>query len=141
MRIVSASAEYEPGQKGFVVTYTIEEGDRYRFGNVDVQSNVRLVDPESIRRSLRVKSGDYYNAEAVEKSVEEASIEIAKRGYPFASVRPRGDRNFETRTINIVFAVEEGARAYIERINIRRQHAHARLRHPPRIRYRRRRCL
>ena len=118
VRIVSASAEYEPGQKGFVVTYTIEEGDRYRFGNVEVLSNVRLVDPESIRRSLRVKSGDYYNAEAVEKSVEEASIEIAKRGYPFASVRPRGDRNFETRTINIVFAVEEGARAYIERINI-----------------------
>ena len=69
-------------------------------------------------RSLRVKAGDYYNAEAVEKSVEEASIEIAKRGYPFASVRPRGDRNFEARTINLVFAVEEGARAYIERINI-----------------------
>ncbi|MBZ0149399.1 MAG: outer membrane protein assembly factor BamA [Pseudorhodoplanes sp.] len=118
VRIVSASAEFEPGAKGFVVTFTIEEGDRYRFGAVEVQSNVQLVDPESLRRSLRVKSGDYYNAEAVEKSVEEASIEIAKRGYPFASVRPRGDRNFETRTINIVFAVEEGARAYIERINI-----------------------
>ena len=118
VRIVSASAEFEPGQKGFVVTFTIEEGDRYRFGNVAVESTVKLVDPESIRRSLRVKSGEYYNAEAVEKSVEEASIEIAKRGYPFASVRPRGDRNFETRTINLVFAVEEGARAYIERINI-----------------------
>ena len=102
VRIVSASAEFEPGQKGFVVTFTIEEGDRYRFGNVAVESTVRLVDPESIRRNLRVKTGDYYNAEAVEKSVEEASIEIAKRGYPFASVRPRGDRNFETRTINIV---------------------------------------
>jgi outer membrane protein insertion porin family len=118
VRIVSAAAEFDPGQKGFVVTYTIEEGDRYRFGNVEVQSNVRLVDPESIRRVLRVKSGDYYNAEAVEKSVEEASIEIAKRGYPFAQVRPRGDRNFESRTINVVFGVEEGARAYIERINI-----------------------
>lgn len=118
VRIVSASAEFEPGQKGFVVTFTIEEGDRYRFGSVEVQSNVQLVDPNVIRGSLRVKSGDYYNAEAVEKSVEEASIEIAKRGYPFASVRPRGDRNFETRTINLVFAVEEGARAYIERINI-----------------------
>jgi outer membrane protein insertion porin family len=118
VRIVSASAEYEPGQKGFVVVFTIEEGDRYRIGNLDIQSNVRAIDPEAIRASLRVKVGDYYNAEAVEKSVEEASIELAKRGYPFASVRPRGDRNFESRTINLVFAVEEGSRAYIERINI-----------------------
>ena len=118
VRIVSAAAEYEPGQKGFVVTFTIEEGDRYRFGGVEIQSNVRAIDPEAIRASLRVKAGDWYNAEAVEKSVEEASIELAKRGYPFASVRPRGDRNFDSRTINLVFAVEEGSRAYIERINI-----------------------
>ncbi len=118
VRIISASAEFEPGQKGFVVTFTIEEGDRYRFGTVEVQSTVQAVDPAIIRNAMRVKSGDYYNAEAVEKSVEDASIEIAKRGYPFASVRPRGDRNFESRTINVVFAVEEGARAYIERINI-----------------------
>ena len=47
------------------------------------------------------------------------TIEVSKRGYAFAQVRPRGDRNFETRQINIVFAVEEGARAYIERINVR----------------------
>jgi len=118
VRIISAAAEYEPGQKGFVVTFTIEEGDRYRFGAVEIQSNVRAIDPEAIRASLRVKAGDWYNAEAVEKSVEEASIELAKRGYPFASVRPRGDRNFDSRTINLVFAVEEGSRAYIERINI-----------------------
>ena len=118
VRIISAAAEYEPGQKGFVVTFTIEEGDRYRFGGVEIQSNVRAIDPEAIRASLRVKAGDWYNAEAVEKSVEEASIELAKRGYPFASVRPRGDRNFDSRTINLVFAVEEGSRAYIERINI-----------------------
>ena len=55
----------------------------------------------------------------VERSVEAMTIEAAKRGYAFANVRPRGDRNFETRTINIAFVVEEGARAYIERINVR----------------------
>ena len=55
----------------------------------------------------------------VEKSTEEMTIEMSKRGYAFAQVRPRGDRNFETRQINVVFVVEEGARAYIERINVR----------------------
>jgi outer membrane protein insertion porin family len=60
-----------------------------------------------------------YNAEAVEKSIEEMTIEAAKRGYAFASVRPRGERNFANRTVNVVFVVEEGPRVYIERINIR----------------------
>src|SRR5581483_2290282 len=77
------------------------------------------VDPASLRGVLRVSSGGTYNAEAVEKSVEEMTIVMSKRGYAFANVRPRGDRNFETHTINVVFVVEEGARAYIERINIR----------------------
>src|SRR4030081_2301465 len=46
-------------------------------------------------------------------------IEAARRGYAFASVRPRGDRNFETHTVSITFAIDEGARTYIERINVR----------------------
>lgn len=118
VRIISASAEFDPGKKGFIVTFTIEEGARYRFGNVDVQSNVAAVDPASLRSALQAKSGSWYNAEAVEKSIEEMSIEIAKRGYPFASVRPRGDRDFEGHKVNVVFVVEEGPRAYIERIQI-----------------------
>lgn len=119
VQIVSAASEYDPSEKGFIVTFTIDEGARYRFGAVDIQSNVRAVDPEVLRSALRVKAGDFYNAEAVEKSVEEMSIAIAKYGYPFASVRPRGDRDFEGQRVNIAFVVEEGARAYIERIQSR----------------------
>ncbi|KAB2882030.1 MAG: outer membrane protein assembly factor BamA [Pseudorhodoplanes sp.] len=119
VQVVSAAAEYDPGQKGFIVTFTVDEGARYRFGAVDIQSNVRAVNPEVLRSALRIKAGEFYNAEAVEKSVEDMSIAIAKYGYPFASVRPRGDRDFEGQRINVVFVVEEGARAYIERIQFR----------------------
>ena len=119
VQVVSAAAEYDPGQKGFIVTFTVDEGARYRFGAVDIQSNVRAVNPEVLRSALRIKVGEFYNAEAVEKSVEDMSIAIAKYGYPFASVRPRGDRDFEGQRINVVFVVEEGARAYIERIQFR----------------------
>ena len=66
-----------------------------------------------------MRQGDIYNGEAIEKTVEEVTIEVARRGYPFATVRPRGDRNPQTRTINVAFVVDEGTRAYIERINIR----------------------
>src|SRR5215213_2257317 len=119
VRIVSAVAEFDPGRNGFILAFTIEEGDRYSFGAVDIQSGVRDVDPAALRSKLRFSSGGIYNAELIEKSTEEMTIEMSKRGYAFAQVRPRGDRNFETRQINIVFVVEEGARAYIERINVR----------------------
>ena len=63
--------------------------------------------------------GDIYNSDSVEKTVEDLTVEISKHGYPFATVRPRGDRNPQDRTISVIFLVDEGARAYIERINIR----------------------
>ena len=118
VQVVSAVAEYDPAKKGFNITFTIEEGPLYHFGTADVQSNVRAVDSQSLQRVLRMRAGDIYNGEAIEKTVEDITIEVARRGYPFATVRPRGDRNPQTRTINVAFVVDEGTRAYIERINI-----------------------
>ena len=119
VRIVAAVAEFDPSRNGFILTFTIEEGDRYNFGAINVQSNVQDVDGVTLRDKLRMSAGSTYNAEAVEKTVEDMTIEMSKRGYAFAQVRPRGDRNFETHTVAITFVVEEGSRAYIERINIR----------------------
>ena len=119
IRVVSAVSVYDPDSKGFAVTFTIEEGARYRFGKVEIQSNVAVVDPRSLYNRLRASSGSVYNAEAVEKSVENLAIEVARRGYPFSVVRPNGQRNQATSTIDVVFVVEEGPRVYIERINVR----------------------
>jgi outer membrane protein insertion porin family len=118
VRIVSAVGEYDPAKKGFVVTFTIDEGPKYHFGSVDVVSNVNAINPASLRSQLKVSSGSVYNADLVQKSVEAMTIEAAKRGYAFANVQPRGDRDFQKHLINLVFVVEEGQRAYIERINI-----------------------
>jgi len=119
VRIVSAVGEYDPAIKGFVVTFTIDEGSQYRVGTIEVLSNVRAIDPLTLRSQVKLSAGSVYNADLVEKSVEAMAVQAAKYGYAFANVRPRGERNFETKTINLAFVVEEGARAYIERINIR----------------------
>src|SRR5664280_884229 len=118
VRIVSAVGEYDPAKKGFIVTFTIDEGAQYHVGTVNVVSNVRAISPASLRDSLKIGAGNVYNADLVEKSVEAMTIEAAKHGYAFASVRPRGDRDFEKKVINLIFVVEEGTRAYIERINV-----------------------
>jgi outer membrane protein insertion porin family len=119
VRIVAATGEYDPGRKGFIISFTIEEGEQYKFGVVDIQSTVNAVPPASLRPILRVAPGNVYNADLIEKTVEDITIDVAKRGYPFATVKPRGDRDYERKLVNVVFTLEEGPHAYIERINIR----------------------
>ncbi|MBV8754182.1 MAG: outer membrane protein assembly factor BamA [Hyphomicrobiales bacterium] len=119
IRILAAVPEFDPAKRGFVITFTIDEGDLYHFGSVDIQSNVRDVNLEALRARLRSRPGDKYNAEAIEKTTEELAIEVSKGGYAFAQVKPRGDRNYEARLINVVYVIDEGPRAYIERINVR----------------------
>ncbi len=119
MQVVAALTEYDPERKGFMVTFKIEEGQQYRVGSVDFQSSIANLDTASLRIYSRVGVGSLYNVEALEKSVEEMQIEASRRGYAFAVVRPRGDRNFETHTVSVIFSIEEGPRTYIERINIR----------------------
>jgi outer membrane protein insertion porin family len=119
VQVVAALTEYDPDRKGFLVTFKIEEGQQYRVAAVNFESTIATLDVNSLRSFSRVNVGSLYNAEALEKSVEEMQIESARRGYAFAIVRPRGDRNFESHTVTITYAVDEGPRTYIERINIR----------------------
>lgn len=118
-QIVSAVAELDRERNAFFITITVDEGPLYRFGNIDVEAYVSDVDPEFLRRQILTKQGDVYSAELVDKTVEEMTLELAKRGYAFAQVRPRGDRDYDGHTIGITYVVEEGPRAYVERINIR----------------------
>jgi outer membrane protein insertion porin family len=119
VQVVAALSEYDPERKGFLVTFKIEEGQQYRVASVDFQTSIGTLDPKALRSFSRVNVGMLYNAEALEKSVEEMQIEASRRGYAFAIVRPRGDRNFEAHTVSIVFSIDEGPRTYIERINVR----------------------
>jgi outer membrane protein insertion porin family len=119
VQVVAALTEYDAERKGFLVTFKIEEGQQYRVAEVNFVSSIGTLDGNSLRSLSRVRAGSLYNAEALEKSVEEMQIEASRRGYAFAIVRPRGDRNFEAHTVSITFAVDEGPRTYIERINVR----------------------
>jgi outer membrane protein insertion porin family len=119
VQVVAALTEYDPERKGFLVTFKIEEGQQYRVASVNFASSIGTLDGNSLRSFSRVNVGSLYNAEALEKSVEEMQIEASRRGYAFAIVRPRGDRNFEAHTVSIIFAIDEGPRTYIERINVR----------------------
>ena len=119
VQVVAALTEYDPERKGFLVTFKIEEGQQYRVASVNFESSIPSFDGNALSSYSRVSVGSLYNAEALEKSVEEMQIEASRRGYAFAVVRPRGDRNFENHTVTITYAIDEGPRTYIERINVR----------------------
>jgi outer membrane protein insertion porin family len=119
VQVVAALTEYDPDKRGFLVTFKIEEGQQYRVATVDFQSSIPGLNGNALASYSRVSVGSLYNAEALEKSVEEMQIEASRRGFAFAVVKPRGDRNFESHTVSITFAIDEGPRTYIERINVR----------------------
>ena len=118
-RVVGSDARYDAEQKGYIITITVEEGPQYHIGQVSVDSRLRDVDGNSLNGLVRLSTGDVYDGDLVEKSVDVISREVARRGYAFSQVRPKGDRDAATRTITLGFVVDDGPRVYIERINIR----------------------
>lgn len=117
VRILSAVADLDRRGKGFRITFTIEEGEQYRFGSVDIETTLNI-DPELVGRKVTTKPGKIYDATKVERSVEHVTVEVASRGYAFARVRPRVDRDPVSRVINLTYVIEEGPRVYIERLDI-----------------------
>jgi len=117
-RVISAVAELTPDRDGFIVTFTVDEGERYKFGTVDVDIKLKDLPKEAVLPVLTVHSGDWYDANAVEKSITSLIDALGTRGYAFVEVKPQITRNREDRTVNIVFDVHEGPQVYVERIEI-----------------------
>ncbi|HEY9090279.1 outer membrane protein assembly factor BamA [Parasphingorhabdus sp.] len=117
-RVISAVAELTPDKQDFIITYVVEEGDRYKFGDVTVESEIRDFTSELLTPLLPMKEGDYYNAKQVEDTVESLSETAGLYGYAFADVRPEFNRDKETLTMGINFQVAESDRVYVERIDI-----------------------
>ena len=117
-RVVSAVAELTPDRNGFIITFTLDEGERYRFGKIDVNIKLKDLPPEAVLPLLTVHQGDWYDAEAVEKSISVITDALGNRGYAFVEVKPNVARNREEHTVAITFDVQEGPQVYVERIDI-----------------------
>jgi len=118
-RIVGSDVRYNAQGKGYDLVVTVEEGQQYRVGSVNVETQIADLDRNVLASTVKLAVGDVYNGDLVDKSVEAMTREVARKGYAFSSARPRGERDPATALINLTFVVEEGPRVYIERINVR----------------------
>ncbi|HTU11066.1 MAG TPA: outer membrane protein assembly factor BamA [Allosphingosinicella sp.] len=119
-RVVSAVAELTPDRRDFIITYVVEEGQRYRFGEVNVESDIRDFSADQLRANLpsTMRTGQYYNAQQVEDTVTRLNELAGLFGYAFADVRPTFQRSRENLTMSVTFRVAEAPRVYVERIDI-----------------------
>jgi outer membrane protein insertion porin family len=117
-RVVSAVAELTPDKKDFIITYVVEEGERYKFGDVKVESQLREFDGDKVAARLRMKKGDWYNAKLVEDTVEQLQESVGTFGYAFADVRPEFNRSKADLTMGITYVLNEAPRVYIEKVEV-----------------------
>lgn len=117
-RVVSAVAELTPDKKDFIITYVVEEGERYKFGEVKVDSKIRDFKSDALTATLRMKQGDWYNAKQVEDTVEGLQESAGLFGYAFAEVNPQFIRDKDALTMSITFDIAQAERVFVERIDI-----------------------
>jgi outer membrane protein insertion porin family len=117
-RVVSALAELTPDRRDFVITYVVEEGPRYKFGEVTAESELRDLRPEAIVALSGIRQGEWFNAKAVEDAVTRLNEAAGVLGYAFSEIDPNYQRDAATRTMGISFRVGETPRTYVDRINI-----------------------
>ncbi|MCW8834829.1 MAG: outer membrane protein assembly factor BamA [Rhodospirillales bacterium] len=118
-RVKTASAELSPNRDGFFLTYVLDEGIRYEFGKVDLFVGLKGLDAEQVRSAVEIETGDWYDADAIDKDVISLTNAVGDLGFPFIEVRPRVKRNREEKTIDIVYEINEGPRIFVERIDIK----------------------
>jgi outer membrane protein insertion porin family len=116
--VPSASAEYDPAKHGFALTFSIDEGPLYHFGDISLDCHVPGLDPEKLRRQLTIRTGAVFDGGALDKTSDVVGTEMAKLGFPFAQAVTHTTRDPDARRIGVSLVIEQGPRAYVERIEI-----------------------
>jgi outer membrane protein insertion porin family len=117
-RVLSAVAELTPDREDFFITFTVEEGPRYKFGNINIKSEIKGLDPETLRPYITTKKGEWYSADQIDKSITALTTVLGDKQYAFANIVPTPDRHKDTHRVDLTYEIKPGERVYVGRINI-----------------------
>ena len=117
-RVDTAVAELSPDRKDFLVTFSIEEGERYKIGKVDIKSNIPDLDPTPLKKIVIFKTGDWYKLSTIEGTVTKMTNELGNRQFAFVDIQPGVTRNRQDHTVDLLFTINEGQKTFVENINI-----------------------
>ncbi|WP_075769423.1 outer membrane protein assembly factor BamA [Aerophototrophica crusticola] len=117
-KVLSSLAELTPDRENFFITMTLDEGKRYRFGNIEIKSDIPDLNPETLRTAIDARAGEWYNADLIESSITKLTNRLGDLQYAFINIDPLLQRNPETQTVDLVFEINESPRVFVERIDI-----------------------
>ena len=117
-QVVSTVAELTPDGREFYITFTVEEGPQYKFGDISVETTFKDLNTEQLVAMAQSLKGDTYDADLIEATVQAFTDEIGRQGYAFVSVEPSLKKNPETLTVDVTYQINEGRKVYVERIDI-----------------------
>jgi outer membrane protein insertion porin family len=117
--IVAANAELAKSQKDFYLTFTVDEGPRYRIGQVAIDSALRGFDGSVLRDSVSFLPGSWYDANAVTATIDAMTSQLGDAQYAFVDINPNVKRNPADDTIDVTFKIDESPRVFVERIDVR----------------------
>jgi outer membrane protein insertion porin family len=116
--VTSVVAEFDAGRNAYFLSFTIDEGDRYEFGDIGIETSIPGLNADALTSTIRTREGGRYSLSALEATQADMAFEATQQGYPFADVRPRISRDIAGRIFNVTYLVDEGPRVYVERIDI-----------------------
>lgn len=116
--VVSANAQITPLKDRFFINFLIEEGVKYKFGEVKINNDVDKFDESLLNKVSLIEKGKTYNADLVDKTMDEYTEILSNNGYAFTKIIPNLEKNKETRIIDIKYVIKETPRIYINEINI-----------------------
>lgn len=116
--VENAVAELSPDRENFYVTFLLNEGIRYKVGDVKIESTIPELQADSLKSLITFKKGDWYEAGALEKTISDMTDELSNRQFPFTDIRPNVDRKREAGVIDIVFVVSPGKKLFVGNINV-----------------------
>ena len=117
-RVVSAVAELTPDQRDFFITFTVDEGERFTFGDITVQTQLDRLPPDLLQAAIPIHSGELFKGKLIEDAIDAMTYVAGTVGYANVDINPVVERDRVTHRVNVRFEVNEGPRVFIERIDI-----------------------
>ena len=117
-RVTGVNAELASERDGYFITFNVEEGQQFTFGEITTTSNIAEADAEEYQAALKIRPGAVYSPSLVESSIARLERLATRQGLDFVRVEPRITRNDRDLSLDLEFVIVRGERIFIERIDI-----------------------
>lgn len=116
--VLSAVGEIDRNNRWFDITFLINEGEKYNFGNIKITNNIKYVKTKKLEKVVKIKKDKVFNADLLNASVDNITTELAKEGFAFVDVKPMITKNDKLKLVDVDFVIEESPRIYVGEIKI-----------------------